>query len=108
MTINFPPAMYSWKSTLIGVISAAVGVIQASTDPTWMDALKDPKVQLAIVVAILGWVSKDSNVTGGNSGQPSTPKALHDANQAPNPVNRPVANSAKDMVPPPPPAPGVA
>jgi hypothetical protein len=99
MTINLPPAMNSWKSTLIGVVSAVIGVIQASSDHDWLVAIKDHNVQLMMVVAVLGFVSKDANVTGGTTGQPSTPKALHDANQAPSVTNQPIANSPKDLVP---------
>lgn len=90
-TISVPdifPA--SWKSTLVGVGSAVIAVIQASSyHGDWLAAIHDRSVQMAIVVAILGWVTKDSQVTGGRIGQPSTPDAVEAANQAPSPINPP-------------------
>ena len=80
----------SWKSTLIGIVGLVLGILQASShNGDWVAALHDRSVQLAIAVAILGFVSKDSNVTGGTSGQPSTAQALADANQHPSAVNPP-------------------
>lgn len=90
LTINFPGNIASWKSTFIGLASAVIAVVQASSyRGDWVAAIHDRSVQMAIVVAALGWVAKDSNVTGGSKGQPSTPEAVVAANQAPSSTNPP-------------------
>jgi hypothetical protein len=85
MNITFPPAFAkNWKTNLVGIASVVVGVVQASAyKGDFAAAFKDKGVQMSIVVAVLGFVSKDWNTTGGSVGQPSTPQALADANQAP-------------------------
>jgi len=45
-------------------------------------------------LAAFGIVAKDANVTGGSVGQPSTPEALHAANQAPSIANPPAGGNA--------------
>ena len=83
MTINFPPAFAkSWKTTLAGAAIAALGFVQAYKIHSW-DFLKDPTTLMMFCAAIGLGAAKDHNVTGGDSGQPSTPQALADANQAP-------------------------
>jgi hypothetical protein len=83
MTINFPPSFAkSWKTSLLGILSLFVSAWQGFHDPTMLAAIQDPKVQMAVLVGVIGLVAKDGNVTGGTSGQPSTPQALADANQA--------------------------
>lgn len=87
--------MTSWKSSLVGIIAVVLGVIQAAShNGDWLAAVKDHSVQLAIAVAVLGFVSKDSNVTGGSVGQPSTPTALDAANQAHSSANPPIPKPA--------------
>ena len=72
----------SWKTTLIGVASLILGTVQTYNEG-WAMAIHDPKVQMAVVVAVLGFIAKDGDVTGGSVGIPSTPEALAAANQAP-------------------------
>ena len=79
----------SWKTTLFGILAALVGVAQGIKIHSWSMALRDPTVQLAIASAVIGVMAKDSNVTGGTVGQPSTPEALTAANQAPSPIAPP-------------------
>jgi hypothetical protein len=91
MNITIPtPSFASWKTTLAGLISLFLGAMQAYSLHDWGAAIKDPRVQTAVLLGILGMLAKDSNVTGGTTGQPSTPKALADANQAPSPLNPPL------------------
>lgn len=85
--------LISWKSTLIGIASVVLMVITASKDPSLQAMIVDPQVQIALVVGLLGFVTKDSNVTGGSKGQPSTPTALMQANQAPSASNPPLTKS---------------
>ena len=79
----------SWKSTAAGIAAILIAVISASQDASLQAMALDPKVQIALVVGLLGLVAKDGNVTGGTTGQPSTPEALHAANQAVSTVNPP-------------------
>lgn len=84
MTINFPPAFAkNWKTTLTGVAGFFIAAMQTYNAPTFSAAAHDPRVQMAVIVGILGLIAKDHNVTGGDTGQPSTPQALKDANAAP-------------------------
>jgi hypothetical protein len=84
MKINFPPSFAkSWKSTLVGLAGTILGVVQGFQAHSFRDLLHNQVFQLALMTAVLGYVSKDANVTGGTSGQPSTPQALKDAHQAP-------------------------
>lgn len=84
MTVNIPvPSIKNWKTTLFGLLALVVGVIQTSHAPSIGAALMDPKVQMSILVALVGFFAKDHNVTGGTTGQPSTPTAIADSNHAP-------------------------
>ena len=84
MTINIPtPKITSWKTTISGIASMALGVLQGTKHTTLAQAFQDPLVQFALLVGLLGIFAKDSNVTGGTKGTPSTPEALAEANQAP-------------------------
>lgn len=104
VTINIPlPAglLKSWKTTLTGAASLTLGIISASSyHGDWVAALHDRGIQLAIAIAVLGFVSKDGNVTGGTSGQPSTPQALADANVHPSDLNKPTGPPAVVVKPP--------
>jgi hypothetical protein len=83
MTVKISlPSITSWKTSLAGVIALFVGAMQANNDGAIVMALKDPKVQLAMLIGIGLMLAKDSNVTGGTKGTPSTPEALAAANQA--------------------------
>ena len=59
----------SWKTTLCGAITALGAYLTSTTDPTWL-----PILGKALVIAgplLLGFFSKDSNVTGGTVPQPT-------------------------------------
>ncbi len=86
----------SWKTTLLGVMSLFVAAMATYMDVTWAEAVKDPRVQQAVLVGLIGLLSKDWNVTGGDSGQPSTYKALDDANQHPSVSNPPEVKESKE------------
>lgn len=79
MTINIK----SWRTGAAAFILVVVGIIQGAHQPSLKAALEDPSVQLSIISAAGLALAKDYNVTGGTVGQPSTPQALADANQAP-------------------------
>ena len=86
MNITFPPTFAkSWKTTTMGFLAAIYPVAQgfkAFQTGDWKTLSHDPIFWGAMIVAVQGWVGKDGNVTGGSVGQPSTPQALADANQA--------------------------
>ena len=79
------PSFASWKTSLTGVAGVILGVMQTFKHTTLSETINDPLVWYALVMALLGFFAKDSNVTGGTSGQVSTPQALADARQAPAP-----------------------
>ena len=85
--MKFPPSFAkSWKTTAVGIASAVLAAVQgfkAFQTGDWHALGHDPLVYVAVLGALQGLASKDANVTGGTSGQPSTPAALADANQAP-------------------------
>lgn len=90
MTITIPSFPASWMPKLISLALAVDGAYQAiGYKGDWQAAIHDHSVQTTLIAAVLAWVVKQSNVTGGNSGQPSTPQALADANQHPSVVNPP-------------------
>jgi len=84
------PTITNWKTTALGALAAVLGFLQAYMIHDWHTIIKDPTTLVMFVLALLGFAAKDSNVTGGTTGQPSTPSALVAANQAPNPQNPPV------------------
>lgn len=79
----------SWKSTVVGLAGVLLAVFSASQDPSIQAMVLDPKVQIALLLGVLGLVTKDSNVTGGTVGQPSTPEAIQASNVAPSASNPP-------------------
>jgi|HubBroStandDraft_2_1064218.scaffolds.fasta_scaffold478531_1 hypothetical protein len=84
MTINFPPSFAkSWKSTLVGLVAAIWAVVSGLEIHDWSAAVHDHGIQTKVMLAVLGFIVKDGNVTGGTVGQPSTPQALAEANQEP-------------------------
>ena len=90
MTINFPPSFAkSWKSTLVGLIAVIFGVVQGFQSTDWHTLIADHSFQTKVLVALLGFIVKDGNVTGGTVGQPSSLEALTDANQAPSRISPP-------------------
>jgi hypothetical protein len=93
--LNLPPSFAkSWKTTLGGAAAAALGFFQAYKIHNFHDIVSDPTTLSMFVLAVIGFVAKDSNVTGGTSGQPSTAQALLDANQKASEANPPVAGKA--------------
>lgn len=94
MTINLNTSALtgSWKTTLVGLVAVVLGVLQGYSGGGGVSgALHDPKVQMLLLLGILGFFSKDFNTTGGTKGVPSTPAALAAANQAPSTENPPKA-----------------
>jgi hypothetical protein len=89
MTINLKLPT-SWRTTLVGVAAAFYAAWNGFGDGSISMAIHDPRVQLAVFAAALGYLAKDSQVTGGTVGQPSTPKALDAANQAHSTTNVPI------------------
>ena len=87
------PMPTSWKTTLTSLVSAAGMYVSFAQGngyvhfPPWV-------MSLAIFaqiggLAAFGIAAKDSGVTGGTIGQPSTTEALQVANQAPSVANPP-------------------
>lgn len=99
MTITIPDLpkglLKSWKTTLGGAVAAALGFFQAYQIHNFHDIVRDPTTLAMFVLAVIGFVAKDGDVTGGTKGQPSTPEALQAANQAPSSDNPPVIVSDK-------------
>jgi hypothetical protein len=77
VTINIPvpniSSFKSWKTTVVGLLSLTLGVVQASGDGSFAAAAHDFKVQIAFIGALIGFLSKDASVTGGTI--PATPEA---------------------------------
>jgi len=85
--VTFPPSFAkSWKTTTVSLVSGLLVIIQGFKTPDLAVLIHDPAFQMKVLVLVLGLVSKDANVTGGTSGQPSTEKALIEANVAPSEV----------------------
>jgi hypothetical protein len=85
--------MKSWKTTVTSIISAIGAFVLFSQFGGYYNF---PKIVLGFAVfmqagglAAFGIVAKDSNVTGGTVGQPSTPQALIQSNTAASKVNPP-------------------
>lgn len=98
MTITIPvPSMKNWKTTLSGVVLAALGFFNAYQIHDWHLIYKDPITLALFVSAILGLSAKDNNVTGGTVGIPSSPQALLDSNVAPSPVKPPINDSGTPL-----------
>lgn len=74
----------SWKTTGLGIVSLAYATYQTYMGPGGVSgAIHDPTIVGTFILGIFGLIAKDGNVTGGTKGQPSSPQALADANQAP-------------------------
>ncbi len=102
MTINIrmPKSLASWKTTLAGVLSSLVGLLQVyvgiSNGLPVKSVFTNPVTLLALLTGVGLILAKDGDVTGGSKGTPSTPQALADANQAPAVgVNAPVGPPAQ-------------
>ena len=72
----FQVALFSWKTSCLGLLSIAYGVFQAfaAQDTTLTMAIHDPKLQMALIVAVMGFVSKDAT-SHGTPANPITPEA---------------------------------
>lgn len=54
----------NWPTTLVGLLSAVFAVIQGARQPTIQAAFTDPVTQMAIIAAVLGFLSKYQGTTG--------------------------------------------
>jgi hypothetical protein len=83
----------SWKTTVTSIIAALSAFVMFAQQghyiefPMWVTAVA--LFTFTGGLAAFGITAKDSNVTGGDKGQPSTPEALHSANQEPSTINPP-------------------
>jgi hypothetical protein len=65
MTTVVSRALFSWKSSAVGLASIALGVIKASTtDHSLIQIIEDPTAQIMFVVGVLGLIAKDSDAHG--------------------------------------------
>jgi len=85
--------MKNWMPTVAAAISAAASFVMFAQFGNFLEV---PKWVMGLAMfaqagglAAFGIVAKQYNVTGGSVGQPSTPEALHAANQAPSVANPP-------------------
>lgn len=65
----------NWKTTVLGLALALVGVVQASKKPTLTEAVKDPGVQVSLIAAVLGVLAKDADKTGAATPKQEPPKS---------------------------------
>lgn len=64
----------SWKTSLGGILSLFVAAAQSYQDASPLAAAQDPRVQMAVLIGIIGFLAKDYNVAGGT--KPATPEAV--------------------------------
>jgi hypothetical protein len=64
--------MKSWKTTLVGALSAAGLVVLQLVQTGTVDV---KTLAIAAGVALIGFFAKDSNVTGGNDSNNQIPEA---------------------------------
>jgi hypothetical protein len=84
----------NWKTTVTSAISATASLVlfmqqlHYATFPNWLTGI----AMFCSIggLAAFGIAAKDKDVTGGTKGQPSTPIAIMEANQAPSTVNPPI------------------
>lgn len=61
----------SWKTSAIAVLAAAYGFFQLYMISDWKhfvtEVLGNPTMIVLFLLVLLGWNSKDSNVTGGTT-----------------------------------------
>ncbi len=84
-------ALFSWKTTLGGVIGIGTVIASHTGYLTPEQATEIYKVAIAFGLV----AAKDAAVTGGSIGQPSTREALSHANQAPS-ISRPPLSAKED------------
>jgi len=71
---------FSWKTSLIGLVSVVYGVLIMFNEPSIHAALHDQKLGYALLVALLGFVAKDSTAHGTPSNplpNPAPPPPQH-------------------------------
>lgn len=73
MSTTLQKLTFSWRTTLLGLASVLYGVIQTFNEPTLDAALHDQRLWMALIVAIMGFVAKDSNAHG-TPDQPISPE----------------------------------
>lgn len=61
----------SWKTSLLGVLMACLGVFEIGQHKDILDAIQDPHIQIVMFTAAIGFLAKDKDVVGDNSGVPS-------------------------------------
>lgn len=61
--------MKSWKTSLVGIGIAVIGVLQSFRHTSVKEALLDPQVQIAVAGAVLGFLAKDAGVNSRNEFQ---------------------------------------
>lgn len=75
--LSLPPSFAkSWKTTLGGAAAAALGFFQAYKIHDIHQIISDPTTLSMFVLAVVGFVAKDSNVSGGTVAQPSSAEVV--------------------------------
>lgn len=69
----------NWKTSLLGMASAVLAVIQISGAHSIQAAVLDGKTQIAMLIAVLGFVSKDGSMTG----TAANPRAVNQGDATP-------------------------
>ena len=69
----------NWKTSILGLLMAIFGVVQASHAASFGAAFTDPSVQIAMVGAALGFMAKDNDVTG----TAANPRAVNQGDPTP-------------------------
>ena len=70
------PAINNWKPKLVGLLTLIIPVLQAINAPDWKSVFSNPTALLGAAVAVLAFVTKQHNTTGGTVPQPSTLEAV--------------------------------
>jgi hypothetical protein len=93
--IKAPSLPVHWKPMLVALGGIVIAAWDTLSYPNIQAALSDPnfphKIAVALLIAALGFVTKQKNVTGGTIGQPSTYKAMNDSLPLDQPISHPPA-----------------
>lgn len=57
-------ALRNWKTTLLGIVLAIIGVVKASKSQTFVGAFTDQQVQVDLVTAVALVLAKDGDKAG--------------------------------------------